>query len=113
LRNTPGVELLDTFRTLPGEFRDKPYQLTASDFTILAQVNNLLWRQTPFSQQSQPTGTDGIAIINERFAALFNVQQGDILQMPFPSGAKSLWIMGIQVDYSSDRPTLLIDSQNL
>lgn len=113
LHAQPGIRLLDTFRSVSGEWQGRPYLLTASDFSVLQQVPNLLWRETPLELDLKPAAADGVAIINERFASLFNTQVGELIQLPVASGSKTLWIRAVQADYSSDRPTLLIDQANL
>jgi putative ABC transport system permease protein len=109
LRKVPGVRQVDALRmvALAGE--------TRPPLLLSLEIDQYLARSTPILQQGRlqdlvPSMLDrDAAVVSANYARLRGVGKGDRIRLDTPSGPQAAEIVGVQVDYTSDSGTVLVD----
>ena len=70
------------------------------------------WLNAPLGDAVfDPARNRDLALVSESFSDRFRVRRGDTVQIPTPSGPKTVTIAGIFSDYGNERGSLLIERQ--
>lgn len=109
LRAIPEIDEVQAVRDARVPIRGTPIMLVAADIDSLrrrVKVKVVAGDQrTMYAAASQGKG----ALVSENFAVLRGYKLGDVIEIPTPSGAIRLPIVGITVDYSDQQGAVLID----
>ncbi len=109
LLTLPDVEAVLAIRFHTVAYRNRVVVLVALDTNAFAnsEVTHRLGRNLRrYPQLRQRPGT---CLVSENFAALCKVKAGDTVTIPGLSGAIDLEVLGIVVDYTWNRGTILVD----
>jgi putative ABC transport system permease protein len=112
LADVEGVRRIDAFRLLPGQ------RLGEHRISVLAATRSFLDPETFGRWFVEGEPVDALArvrdaravLISQTLAHFTELDAGDVLELPTPSGALRLPIAGIIVDYTSDRGSVILDS---
>lgn len=105
----PGVQDVDSARGIDVEYAGDMVLLVAVDFDVYAQYGSF-----PFiagsRQQAMPQviAQQGV-LVSENFSRRYQVGLGDRLRLDTPQGQQAFAIVGVVIDYSSDRGTITMD----
>jgi putative ABC transport system permease protein len=105
----PGVEEIQPVRTLRQEFRGKPVMIVALD---MASVERRVRRRIieGDEQTMHRLSADGKGvIIAENLSILENLHLGDTIDVPVPTGALSLPVVGVMRDFSNQLGAIFLD----
>jgi len=109
LRNLSGVQVLDLYRLIRSTYQGKPIlveSFSAKDSQDVRDLPMVGGEKT--KALSQMAKGEGI-LVSESFKARFGKGQGDVVELPTPSGIQRFTVVGVYVDYSSDSGSVLID----
>ena len=111
LRKIPGVRQVDSVRILILDYKD------AAPMLISIEMDQYLRRGKPLMEEGRVEdllpgmlGRNGVLISNN-FARLHHLGRGDRILLDTPTGRHEFQVVGVQVDYSSDGGSLVIDRQ--
>jgi putative ABC transport system permease protein len=107
---TPGVELVERVRIVDTDYRNVPVKLLAADIDVYnqrAKVTMLEGEQGAAMQQLR----NGAVMVSENFSRRFGVHQGDRIQLSVKDGTREFEVAGVDIDYTSDQGTLLVDRE--
>jgi putative ABC transport system permease protein len=109
LKSTPGIAEVQAVRDARVPIRGTPVMMVAAD------VESLSKRVTAETVAGDPktmyrlTAEGKGVMVSENFAVLRGYKLGDVLAIPSPSGDLKLPIVAINVDYSDQQGSILID----
>lgn len=89
--------------------------LAAGDLGFLRRRVQLAWVEKPtdldaaFAAAPLADGQPVSALVSESFSERFQQHRGDLVNLPTPSGSKSVRIAGVFADYGNERGSLVID----
>jgi putative ABC transport system permease protein len=84
--------------------------LFGGDLEFFRTVTEPAWLEKPFSNAIfDPAQNQNLALVSESFCERFQKHRGDRLDIPTPSGVKSLVIAGSFSDYGNERGSILVD----
>src|SRR5581483_438140 len=106
---TPGVEAVDGYRSLPVLFRDEPALLVGRDLAIHAAHSRYLFRKGKSEEVIRDAVRNKKVLVSEVFAGRFHLHEGEIVQIPSPQGPRSFEVGGIFYEYSTDGGKMVID----
>jgi len=109
VRQTPGVEAVDGYRSLQLLFREEPALLVGRDLSVHAAHSRYLFRSGDSNVVIQRAIQEGKVLISEVFANRFGLREGEIIEIPSPEGKIPLEIGGIFYEYSTDGGKMVID----
>ena len=109
IRETPGVQAVDGYRSIRILFRDEPALLAGRDLAVHAAHSRYLFKSGKSEEIIQTAIREKQVLISEVFAGRFNLHEGETLQIPSPQGPVSFQIGGIFYEYSTDGGKLVID----
>ncbi|MBM4286089.1 MAG: ABC transporter permease [Deltaproteobacteria bacterium] len=121
LRQDPEVADIYLYRCVRLPFRDRYVLVIGGSFEVLAKYGGLWFRQGQTDEimarvgrageapPAAPDGAQGVAVISEPLAETFGYREGDVLELPTPSGVKRLAIAGVFYDYRTDGPSVWMD----
>jgi putative ABC transport system permease protein len=111
LKRVPGVRQVDAVRMLTIDYNEK------SPLLVSIEVDQWLRRSTPLMEEGRVEdlvpgmlGKNGVLISNN-FARLHDLRKGSRIYLNTPAGRHEFLVVGVQVDYTSDRGSLLIDRE--
>ncbi|HZV06340.1 MAG TPA: FtsX-like permease family protein [Gemmataceae bacterium] len=107
LKSLPDVEAAVGVRFHLLDFRDRIVFMLAFDTDAFAEGNPRTGRTLAHNYPSLREG--GRALVSENFAALYNVHLGDSITVRGRNGPLTLEVIGIIVDYTWNRGTILVD----
>ncbi len=114
LAGDAAVAAADRFQMLPITFRGRPTFLGAGDMAVQAARGGLILAAGgPFpapllALRSGGTAAPGV-LASETFARHFGVRVGEVLDLPTPTGTRSVTVRGILADYGNERGSLILD----
>ena len=107
LQKMPGVEAVDTYRSVSASMRGEPVEIGA---VRGADRRNLRFTSGGEREKMRRFFSgDGSVIVTESFAQKHRVREGDRLPIQTPGGLASFEVVGIYYDYTSDRGLIMID----
>lgn len=111
LKKIPGVRQVDSVRLMDINYGN------SMPLLLSLEVDQWLRRSHPIMAEGRisdlvpgMSGKDGVVISNN-FAHIYGVGQGDQLFLDTPSGRRGFKVVGVQVDYTSDRGSILMDRE--
>jgi putative ABC transport system permease protein len=109
LRNLSGVQVLDLYRLIRSTYQGKPILVESFSAKDSQDVRDLPMVEGEKTKAlSQMAKGEGV-LVSESFKARFDKGQGDVVELPTPSGIQRFTVVGVYVDYSSDSGSVLID----
>ena len=109
----PGVAEANLLQTADVSFPEGRTMLGGAELGFFRQHVGLAWVQKPRSDLIyQPDANAGLALVSESFTLRFHKRQGDRLQVPTPSGTRSLEIAGVFADYGNERGSILVERRH-
>jgi putative ABC transport system permease protein len=103
-----GVAEVERVRVVDINFRGVPTKLASMDIAIYGHWAKLTMLEGR-PDEAQRKLERGAVVVSENFARLFDVHIGDRIPLSTRSGTQSFEVAGVNVDYTSDRGTILID----
>jgi putative ABC transport system permease protein len=84
--------------------------LVGGDLAFFRDVARPAWREAPERDGVfDPARNAGVALVSEAFSERFQVRRGDRVEVPTPSGNRTLEVAGVFSDYGNERGSLLVD----
>lgn len=108
----PEVAAADPYHLVPIEIDGRRTFLAGSNRPLIDREVRLLWVK-PRPEMRPMRDINARAIISESFAARFEVDVEEVVEVETPVGRKRLYIEGIQADYGQEQGTLLINRRHL
>ncbi len=109
LRNLDGVQVLDLYRLIRSTYQGKPILVESFSARVSQQVRDLpMVEGNKTEALSRMARGEGV-LVSESFKARFGKGQGDVVELPTPSGTQRFTVLGVYVDYSSDSGSVLMD----
>jgi putative ABC transport system permease protein len=114
LRNVPGVAAVDQLRSYEIVYRGLPVTLSGADVRIAGRygTRGFLSGAKPATVFDQLIGQDA-AVVSEPFANKHRVRAGDEISLLLGTGRRSLRVLDVYYDYSSERGTIFLDRTTL
>jgi putative ABC transport system permease protein len=120
LRQDPEIRDIYLYRCVRLPFRDRFVLVIGGSFDILAKYGGMWFRQgdsVPIlaemaagAQAAGPGDTaPGAVIISEPLAQTFGWREGQVVELPTPSGPRQVRIQGVFYDFRTDGPSLWMD----
>lgn len=111
LKSVPGVRQVDSARLFPIEYQER------SPLLFSIEIEQYLGRSTPMMEEGRledlvpaMVGKNGVVVSNN-FARIYDVKRGSRIFLDTPAGRQAFDVVGVQVDYSSDSGSLMIDRE--
>jgi putative ABC transport system permease protein len=103
----PGVEFVDSYRSLRHAYRGEPFYLSSSDIE-----GNLKYNEMPVLEGDVTRALAGMKAgtgigASQSFVSSFELKLGDKIELQTPEGPREFEIMMIYVDYAADLGILL------
>ncbi len=114
VRDVDGVDLAYGVRSLFADYRDKDIMVVAVEIDPFLEMHRRRG-STGFSRQiaeggALARGKSGDAVyVSHNFAQLYSVSPGDRIELPTPSGVRTVEVIDAVEDYSWPRGTVLMD----
>lgn len=109
LKKIPGVRQVDAFRMIVLDYNN------TAPLLMSIEMDQYLHRATPIMEEGRlqdllagMLGKNGILISNN-LARLHHLRKDDRIVLDTPTGRHEFEVVGVQVDYTSDNGTLLLD----
>ncbi|MFL6446448.1 MAG: FtsX-like permease family protein [Bryobacteraceae bacterium] len=114
IEKLPGVAAVDRFRSYPISYEGLPANLAGSETSKLkgAGATRFLPGESSDAILAQLPRGD-FAIVSEPFANKHNVRPGTELRLPIGNGIRTLKVLGIYYDYSTERGFVVVDRATL
>jgi putative ABC transport system permease protein len=110
----PDVEAAGRIVAHGVELDGRPTQLNGVDLALIHARSDFPWVSAPRDDAIfDPRRNTGLALVSESFSERFRVDQGDVVQVPTPSGARELTIAGIYADYGNERGAIMVERSRL
>ena len=109
LRSVPGIAEVQAVRDARIPIRGTPIMMVAVDVASLARRVQVHVVAGDPKTMYQATAEGRGVLVSENFTVLRGYKLGDVLDIPSPSGALKLPIVGVTVDYSDQQGSILID----
>ena len=104
-----GVHDADSARSIDLEYAGDPVLLVAVDFAVYARYGTFPFvagdRESAMPQVIEQQGL----LVSENFGRRYGVGVGDRLELDTPRGQHAFAVVGVVIDYSSDRGTITMD----
>lgn len=108
-QRVPGVELVDLYRLIRSTYQGKPIVIESFSARVSEKVRTLpVLQGNAKAALARMAAGEGV-IVSESFQSKFGKGQGDVIQLPTPSGLTDFLILDVYVDYSSDSGSVLLD----
>lgn len=122
LKADPEVKDIYLYRCVRLPFRDRFVLVIGGSFDILAKYGGMWFRQgdsvTILQEMAARSkdrvlgpGEPGEVIISEPLAETFGWREGQVVELPTPSGAQRVRIRGVFYDFRTDGPSIWMDLQ--
>jgi putative ABC transport system permease protein len=111
MEHLPGVEKVLPTRFRRPDFRGTVVFLTALDAQTYHDLNRRRGRAVPEMHLFPLLTEPGTALISENFRSLHNVDVGDTITLGGPDGPVELRVVGVLLDYSWNRGSVIVDRQ--
>jgi len=114
IEKLPGVAAVDRFRSYPISYQGLPANLAGSETSKLksaAATRFLPGEDSEAILTQLPRGN--FAIVSEPFANKHGVKPGTELKLPIGDGIRTLEVLGIYYDYSTERGFVVVDRGTL
>lgn len=120
LKEDPEVQDIYLYRCVRLPFRDRFVLVIGGSFDILAKYGGMWFRQgdsvailkeMAAAAQAAPPGNSspGAVIISEPLAETFGWREGQVVELPTPSGPRQVQIRGVFYDFRTDGPSIWMD----
>lgn len=109
IKETPGVEAVDGYRSVQILFRDEPALLAARDLDVHAAHSQFLFKSGKSEEVIQTAIREKKVLVSEVFANRFHLREGETIEIPSPRGPVAFEVGGIFYEYSTDGGKLVID----
>jgi putative ABC transport system permease protein len=110
LKSLPGIAEVQAVRSARVLIRGIPVMLVAGDIASLEKRVKVETVAGDPKTMYRATAEGKGVVVSENFAVLRGYKLGDVLAIPSPSGDVNLPIVAINVDYSDQQGSILIDS---
>jgi putative ABC transport system permease protein len=111
LKKVPGVQQVDSVRLITLDYNGR------APLLISIELEQYLRRCMVMMEQGrvedlvpEMAGRPGVLVSNN-FARIHNVGKGDRIMLDTPTGRHSFEVVGVQVDYTSDNGSILVDRE--
>jgi putative ABC transport system permease protein len=111
LKMIPGVRQVDSVRLLDINYEN------SMPLLVSLEIDQWIRRCNPLMEEGRisdlvpgMSGKSGVLISNN-FARIFGVRKGNRIFLDTPTGRREFTVVGVQVDYTSDRGSILIDRE--
>jgi putative ABC transport system permease protein len=113
IERIPGVTAVARYRAYPISYDGLPATLAGTDIVLTsAESTHFLPGENGAAILSKlPTGD--YAVVSEPFANKHDVHPGSILRVPLAGALRSLQVLGIYYDYSTERGIIVLDRRTL
>ncbi|MGF1448721.1 MAG: FtsX-like permease family protein [Opitutales bacterium] len=105
----PEVHAYDLTAIHPIRLQGKRTQVQGQRIELIGQRVDLSWVAAPQDSLTQASGADAGGIVSEAFTERFAVGVGDLIDIPTPTGVRTVRINGVYADYGSERGSLTLD----
>lgn len=109
LRQIEGVRDVDSARGIDVEYAGDLVLLVAVDFAVYAQYGSFPFAAGERQAAIQQVLTQQGLLVSENFSRRYAIGVGDRLTLATPRGPQSFPVVGVVIDYSSDRGTITMD----
>jgi putative ABC transport system permease protein len=109
LKSTPGIAEVQAVRDARVPIRGTPVLMVAADVASLSKRVTVETVAGDPKTMNRLTAEGKGVMVSENFAVLHGYKLGDVLAIPSPSGELKLPIVAINVDYSDQQGSILID----
>lgn len=109
IKETPGIEAVDGYRSVQILFRDEPALLVGRDLAVHAAHSRYLFKSGKSEEVIRTAIREKKVLVSEVFANRFHLREGETIQIPSPQGPVSFEIGGIFYEYSTDGGKLVVD----
>ncbi len=109
IEKVPGVLSADPFRKIYIDFRGKRVLLLTLDIMRRTQYSPFLVAQGTREDMKRLLPNRNYIAVNEALASQEHIKPGDTVQIPTPEGMVEFKVAVINVDYSSDSGSMLMD----
>jgi putative ABC transport system permease protein len=104
-----GVRDADSARGIDLEYQGNPVLLVAVDFVVYAQYGTFPFvTGNPQQATRQVIEQQGV-LVSENFSRRYQVSVGDRLTLDTPKGPQAFPVVGVVIDYSSDRGAITME----
>jgi putative ABC transport system permease protein len=110
LQSLPWVEDVQPARWGRVPFGDSQVMLFSADLARLGQRARLAMVEGNAAETNRKAAAGQGAIVSETFSLLHHIHLGDTVELGTPSGALRLPVAGVQVDYTDQGGSVVIDS---
>ncbi len=107
--SAPEVATYDLTAIHPIRLQGKQTQVQGQRMDLIGERVDLSWVAAPRGALSNAEGADTGGIVSEAFTERFPVQVDDVVEIPTPSGMRTVRVNGVYADYGSERGSLTID----
>jgi putative ABC transport system permease protein len=112
VRAHPGVDAVDTARSLDFIYQNNVVVLGAASFDVISSRGALLFKQPVDGRAAlRRMAADEPVVVSEAFANKYGVGPGDRLSLDTPVGARTFPVAAIYYDYAVERGVILMDRQ--
>src|SRR5262245_15028291 len=111
IAEVPGVERVQTVRDARIVFRRTPIMLVAADINSIHETVHLKPVEGDEAAMYRRASAGEGVIVSDNLARLQGLRVGETLEIPAPNGLISRPIVGINLDYSDQQGTILMDRQ--
>ncbi|MGF1484811.1 MAG: FtsX-like permease family protein [Opitutales bacterium] len=109
LARTPEVEAYDVTRIHRIRLDGKQTQLQGQRLEMIGSRVKLSWVESPSTDVDFAGQAETGALVSEAFSERYPVAVGQTLEVPTPSGLRTVRINGVYADYGSERGALMVD----
>ncbi len=114
LSQHPGVAKADVGQVFPIQLRGQATYLTGMPVPDPRDWEYAMWIHPP-AETATPSTEESLpqAVINESFQTRFQVDPGDHVRIPTPTGRRSVRVVGVFAEYGNERGSIAVDRRLL
>lgn len=105
-----GVDAVERARVIDARFRDVPIAILSTDTAIFERRSRITMLEGKQDEALRKL-REGEVMLSENFSRRFALHAGDRLELSTREGTKSFRVAGVDIDYTSDLGTVLLDRQ--
>ncbi|MBI4641175.1 MAG: ABC transporter permease [Candidatus Tectomicrobia bacterium] len=109
IKEIEGVLDVDSLRLLNVNYQGETVLATVITLDVLARYGKLIYRSGEKKEIFRRVIDEGAITVSENFSVRFGTRVGDMITLDTPSGRVGFRVVGVGIDYSSDRGTILMD----
>lgn len=115
VRSHPEVLAIDAFHSTTVPYANSLVFMGAGDFAVQARFGGLQFTSGEAADTvlGRARASGDAVIVSEPFSNRYGRRVGDRVDLPTPAGPVSFEVVGVYVDYSSDRGVVMMDTTTL